>query len=620
MSPPSLLGHLIGRVVCSSTGGLVIRQKAEGTGISTLLEILHVNGDGTHQCTPMYSTLRHTDGWDPSGIVFGNGRSFKRTDPSHASLHLRMPVLPLGESSTVTARGCVMSITAHYQTMDVGSVPSSDPEESEYEYQMSEEPQSDHIEVYDSDSEEELETVQEINIMVQDNAIPDAPDHDAFMDIDSMPSTPSRGDADTDDPFGWRGHDGPEHEPSLNDTIDLQGLFGALQSNRPPRTVQTPPPRLEPVPVVPVDPLVLARLLTDQDTLMGASTDIYEPPPVDPDWSPNPPPDNQEFLHEEEHMDDKRLGDHKSLPGDGNQTFYIEYNLFMGGSACGEEHDTACLGSVQPKDIFYTQMTHQEIGRLDHILDTAVGEEWTGPCLSCKEKDVIDAGTSWRLPCFVVYLVPSLWNVSSPSDRGTLPGMSVDVQVEEAMQPNDTKSRRPTTVTRPPMTPVAPMEPAQWVEWDLMYSGMIDLLAELDRRPWNMAFKWFAAVQAAIAISGSVGVLHIGRGFNQSLKPVQEWMLVWLRSKGITLMAIGIRTFQNWVLSLCTDLEAIFWDLTERKMRGELSSKETVLHNTIKKQWAKEVQGMIGVSRGDISLGGGIVTRCEISRVANGFT
>ncbi len=96
------------------------------------------------------------------------------------------------------------------------------------------------------------------------------------------------------------------------------------------------------------------------------------------------------------------------------------------------------------------------------------------------------------------------------------------------------------------------------MEWDLAYSGMIDLLAELDRRPWNMAFKRFAAVQAAIAISESVGVLRIGRGFNQSLKPVQEWMLVRLRSKGITLMAIEIGTFQNWVSSLRTDLEANF--------------------------------------------------------------
>ncbi|KAK0464864.1 hypothetical protein IW261DRAFT_1575100 [Armillaria novae-zelandiae] len=206
------------------------------------------------------------------------------------------------------------------------------------------------------------------------------------------------------------------------------------------------------------------------------------------------------------------------------------------------------------------QMTHREIGRLDHVLDTAVGEERTGPCLSCEEKDVIDAGASRRLPCFVVYLVPSLWNVSSPSHTGALPVTSVDVQVEEAVQPNDTESRRPTTVTRPPTTPDAPTEPAQWVEWDLAYG----------------------AVQAAIAISESVGVLRIGRGFNQSLKPVQEWMLVRLRSKGITLMAIEIGTFQNWVSSLRTDLEAIFWDLTERKTRGQLSSEETVLHNTVK--------------------------------------
>ncbi len=111
---------------------------------------------------------------------------------------------------------------------------------------------------------------------------------------------------------------------------------------------------------------------------------------------------------------------------------------------------------------------------------------------------------------------------------------------------------------------------------------MIDLLAELDRRPWNMALKRFTAVQATIAISESVGVLRIGRGFNQSLKPVQEWMLVRLRSKGITLMAIKIGMFQNWVSSLRTDLEENFRDLTERKARGQLSSEEIVLHNTIK--------------------------------------
>ncbi len=47
---------------------------------------------------------------------------------------------------------------------------SSDPAESEYDYQMSEEPQSDPMEIYNSDSEEELETVREISIMVQDDA------------------------------------------------------------------------------------------------------------------------------------------------------------------------------------------------------------------------------------------------------------------------------------------------------------------------------------------------------------------------------------------------------------------------------------------------------------------
>ncbi|KAK0492024.1 hypothetical protein EDD18DRAFT_1109428 [Armillaria luteobubalina] len=417
-----------------------------------------------------------------------------------------MPVLPLGESSAVTARGRVVSITACYQTMDVGSVLSSDPTESEYKHQMSEEPQSDPIEVYDSDSKEDLETVQEINIMVQDDAIPDAPDHDAFMDIDSMPSTPSRGDADTDDSFGWRGRDGLKHELSSNDTIDLQGLFGALQGNHSPRTVQTPLPRLEPVPAVLVDPPghLTCRQIT-KSFCMKRNT-----------WTTRDSGTTRVYLatatRHHKLSSINRLNLCRVQP-----VHEPSIHRRTGGSACGEEHDTACLGSVQPKDIFYY-----------------------GMCRHCQ------------------------------------------TQVEEAVQPNDTESRRPTNVTRPLTTPVAPTEPVQWAEWDLAYSGMIDLLAKLDRHPWNMAFKRFAAVQATIAISRSVGVLHIGRGFNRSLKPVQEWILVQLRSKGITLMAIGIGTFQNWVSSLCTDLEAIFWDLTERKTRGELSSEETILHNTIK--------------------------------------
>ncbi|PBK79141.1 hypothetical protein ARMGADRAFT_1093409 [Armillaria gallica] len=166
-----------------------------------------------------------------------------------------MPVLPLGASSTVTTRGRVVTITSRYQTMDTGSVPSSDPAESEYEYQMSEEPQSDPMEVDDSDSEEELETVREISIMVQDDAnrfgnvdvsldTTMGLNNDAFMDSDfedySTPSTPSRRDVDVNDrelhvltfvqgpseltmavvaAFGWRGRDGPEHGPSSNDTI-----------------------------------------------------------------------------------------------------------------------------------------------------------------------------------------------------------------------------------------------------------------------------------------------------------------------------------------------------------------------------------------------------------------
>ncbi|KAK0414393.1 hypothetical protein EV421DRAFT_1918190 [Armillaria borealis] len=425
------------------------------------------------------------------------------------------------------------------------------------------------------------------------------------------------------------------NRPRMTPLVNLEGLFGVLQGVIPPRSVETTPPELEPsLPVTPVALPVPARLLTDQGTPMGASTDIYEPLPVEPDWSRTPPPDNQEFLHEGEHVDDETLGDHESPPDDRDQTSYVEFNLFVShqfvdgrvGVHVERNMMLPVLDPFNPKISFKSllracrdranptgrlvdhiltldrpyyvatnttpmtltriqgdltaQMTHREIGRLDHVLDTAVGEEQTGPCISCEEKDVIDAGASRRLPCFVVYLVPSLWNVSSPSPTAASP---VTPEVEEAVQPNDTESgRTATTVTRPPTTPDALAGSAEWVEWDLAYGSMIDLLAELDRRPWNMGFKRFAAVQASIAITQSLGALRIGRGFNQCLMPVQEWMLVRLRSKGVMFMAIEVRTFQNWLSSLRTDLEAIFRGLTERKARGQLSSDETLLHNTIK--------------------------------------
>ncbi|SJL15806.1 uncharacterized protein ARMOST_19311 [Armillaria ostoyae] len=560
-----------------------------------------------------------------------------------------MPVLPLGQRSTVSSRGRVVRITSRYQTMDAGSVPSSDPAESEY--QMSEEPQSDAMEVK-SDSEDDLETTREINIMIEDDAnrfgdMNIDVDATTGLDDDAMdsdfddygtPSPPFRRDVDLTDPFGWSSRDDPGRQPSSNDTIDLEGLFGVLQGVIPPRSVETPPPELEPSsPAIPVALPVPARLLTDQGTPMGASTDIYEPPPVEPDWSRTPPPDNQEFLHEGEHMDDETLGDHESPPDDRDQTSYVEFNLFVShqfvdgqvGVHVERNMMLPVLDPFNPKISFKSllrackdranpmgrlvdhiltldrpyyvatnmtpmtltriqgdltaQMTHQEIGRLDHVLDTAVGEEQTGPCISCEEKDVIDAGASRRLPCFVVYLVPSLWNVSSPSPTAASPVTPEVGQVEEAVQSNDTESGRTApTVTRPPTTPAALTGSAEWVEWDLAYGSMIDLLAELDRRPWNMGFKRFTAVQASIAITQGLGALRIGRGFNQCLKPVQEWMLVRLRSKGVMFMAIEVRTFQNWLSSLRTDLEAIFRGMTERKARGQLSSDETLLHNTIK--------------------------------------
>ncbi|KAK0184276.1 hypothetical protein F5146DRAFT_1006768 [Armillaria mellea] len=232
--------------------------------------------------------------------------------------------------------------------------------------------------------------------------------------------------------------------------------------------------------------------------------------------------DNQEFVVDDEYMDDKTLRNNETAPDNGYQTFYIEYNLFMshqfvdGQVGVHVERNMmlpvsdpfnprisfklllhACKDHANPTgrlidhvltldSLYYvamntrpmtlthiqgdltTQMMHQEIGRLEHILDTAVGEERMGPCVSCEEKDIIDTGMLQRLPCFVLYLVPSLWNVLL---------MAASTVTLELVQ------------TRPPTTPDVLTAPTEWVEWDLAYGGMIELLAELDRRPWNMAFK-----------------------------------------------------------------------------------------------------------------------------------
>ncbi len=130
-------------------------------------------------------------------------------------------------------------------------------------------------------------------------------------------------------------------------------------------------------------------------------------------------------------------------------------------------------------------------------------------------------------------------------------------------------------------TIIRPIEPIEWARWDSMFMTMIDLLEKLGTTPWNGCYKRFAAVKASIAITLNLGYIRYGRGFNQSLKPVQEWMIARLSNRNVPYLRIEVSTFQNWVSLLWSGLDGIFRRLAEKEMNQGLQHGEKLLYDNV---------------------------------------
>ncbi|KAK0192024.1 hypothetical protein F5146DRAFT_999280 [Armillaria mellea] len=209
------------------------------------------------------------------------------------------------------------------------------------------------------------------------------------------------------------------------------------------------------------------------------------------------------------------------------------------------------------------QLSYHEIGTLENVINGWSGKELATPCISCPEKEIIDRRVDCRRPCFTLYLVPSSWNILEPT-------------LVETMVFEFANSHVPSVSTIARAT-----EPAEWANWDVRYTTMVDVLKKLDMKPWNGCYKRFAAVEASIVITEDLGSRHHGRGFNQCLKPVQEWMVTRSFERSVSYLWIRVSTFQNWVSSLWSNLEGIFRHLSEKKLIQGLDHGEEDLYNNV---------------------------------------
>ncbi|PBK93826.1 hypothetical protein ARMGADRAFT_1079327 [Armillaria gallica] len=233
------------------------------------------------------------------------------------------------------------------------------------------------------------------------------------------------------------------------------------------------------------------------------------------------------------------------------------------------------------------QLSYREIGTLEDVINGWSGETPAMPCISCPEKDIIDGDAERRLPCFMLYIVPTSWNILEST---TVQATVAESANADSLQINHPPS--PLNVNHGPSaqngnhipsvpTVIRPTEPIEWARWDSRFTSMIDLLEKLGTKSWNSCYKRFAAVKASIAITFNLGYLRYGRGFNQCLKPVQEWMVARSSSRNVLYLRIEVSTFQNWVSSLWSGVEGIFRRLMEKKMNQSLQHEEKLLYDNV---------------------------------------
>ncbi|PBK71946.1 hypothetical protein ARMSODRAFT_1016934 [Armillaria solidipes] len=233
------------------------------------------------------------------------------------------------------------------------------------------------------------------------------------------------------------------------------------------------------------------------------------------------------------------------------------------------------------------QLSYHEIGTLEDVINGWSGEAPATPCISCPEKDIIDGGAERRLPCFMLYIVPTSWNILESTTVQTTVAESASTVSLQIVNPSSLLNvnhgpnvQNGNHIHSVP-TVIRHTEPAEWARWDLRFTTMIDLLEKLDMKSWNSCYKRFAAVKASIAITFNLGSLRYGRGFNQCLKPVQEWMVARSSSRNVLYLRIKVSTFQNWVSSLWSGVEGIFRRLMEKKMNQGLQLEEKLLYDNV---------------------------------------
>ncbi|PBK63771.1 hypothetical protein ARMSODRAFT_979646 [Armillaria solidipes] len=225
----------------------------------------------------------------------------------------------------------------------------------------------------------------------------------------------------------------------------------------------------------------------------------------------------------------------------------------------GTNNKPLSLASVQAT--VAGQMSYQEVGRLDRVLESRYLDNiCVLPCLDCPEKQAVDMSAVMHcgveeLPCYVLYLTSPDWDSTANMDMETRSTAAPSIVASTSLASGSEGA----TVHRQ-----ARSREEEWPRWDTMFLTMIDVLVTLGNKDWNSTYKCFAVVQVVVAISEKLGLIVYGWGCNNSLVPVQTWLLDRLAERPAQYLHVEWRTFQNWVSALWNDLELVYRHLVRR--------------------------------------------------------